>query len=71
MAKQLVKTRLPSSTDKCIERWWEYRDMQDTKSEVKELKREGRSRNPPQNMAKVTAIIQCSFQKNLKFTSKP
>ena len=48
MAKQLVKIGLPSSTDKCIERWWEYRDMQDTRKEAKELKREERSRNPPQ-----------------------
>ena len=48
MAKQLVKIRLPSSIDKCIERWREYRDMQDTTREAKELKREERSRNPPQ-----------------------
>ena len=48
MAKQLVKIRLPSSTDKCIERWWEYRDTQDTRREAKELKREETSRNPPQ-----------------------
>ena len=48
MAKQLVKIGLPSSTDKCIERWWEYRDMQDTRKEAKELKREERSPNPPQ-----------------------
>ena len=45
MAKQLVKIGPPSSTDKCIERWWEYRDMQDTRREAKELKREERSRN--------------------------
>ena len=48
MAKQLVKIGLPSSTDKCIERWWEYRDMQETRREAKELKREERPRNPPQ-----------------------
>ena len=48
MAKQLVKIGLLSSTDKCIERWWEYRDMQDTRRETRELKREERSRNPPQ-----------------------
>ena len=42
MVKQLVKIGLPSSTDKCIERWWEYRDMQDTRREAKELKREER-----------------------------
>ena len=38
MAKQLVKIGLPSSTDKCIERWWQYREMQDTRREAKELK---------------------------------
>ena len=48
MAKQLVEIGLPSSTDKCIERWWEYRDMQDTRKESKELKREERSGNSPQ-----------------------
>ena len=48
MAKQLVTIGLPSSTDKCIERWWEYRDMQDTRREAKKLKREERSRNLPQ-----------------------
>ena len=48
MAKELLKIRLLSNTDKCIERWWEYRDMQDTRREAKELKREERSRNPPQ-----------------------
>ena len=47
MAKQLVKIRLPSSTDKCIERCWEYRYMQYTRREAQELKREERSRNPP------------------------
>ena len=48
IAKQLVKIGLPSSADKCIDRWWEYRDMQDTRREAKELKREERSRNLPQ-----------------------
>ena len=48
MAKQLVRIGLPSSTDKCIEKWWEYLDMQDTRREAKEVKREERSRNPPQ-----------------------
>ena len=48
MAKQLVKTGLLSSTDKSIETWWEYRDMQDTRRKAKALKREKRSRNPPQ-----------------------
>ena len=36
-----------SSTDKCIERWWEYRDMQDTRRKAKEMKWVERSRNPP------------------------
>ena len=48
MAKQLVKIGLPSGTDKCIERWWEYRDLQDTRREAKELKQTERSRSPPQ-----------------------
>ena len=42
MAKQLAKIGLPSKTDKCLERWWEYRDFQDTRREAKELKREER-----------------------------
>ena len=53
MAKHLVKKGLTSSTacieycmHKCIERWWEYRDMQDTRNEAQELNRE-RSRTPP------------------------
>ena len=44
-AKQLVKIGLPSNTDKCIEIWWENRDMQDTRRKAEELKREYRSRN--------------------------
>ena len=48
MAKQLVKIGLPSSTDKCIERRWEYRDMQDTRREAEELKRQERWHNLPQ-----------------------
>ena len=48
MAKQLVKIGLPSSTDKCIERWWEYRDVKDTRREAKEIRRAERSRNPPE-----------------------
>ena len=48
MEKQLVKIGLPSSTDKCIERWWEYRNMRDTGREAKKLKREKVSQNPPQ-----------------------
>ena len=48
MAKQLVKIGLPSRTDKCIERWWEFRNMQGTIREAMELKREERSRNSPQ-----------------------
>ena len=60
MAKQLVKIGLPwlpSSTDKCIERWWEYRDMQDTGREAKEIKREERSRNPPQRYGQIYSHI--------------
>ena len=45
MAKQIMKVGLPSSTDECLERWWEYRNMQDTRKEGKVLKREERSRN--------------------------
>ena len=71
MAKQLVKIGLPSSTDECIERWWEYRYMHYTRREAQELKQEERSRNPPKDMAKVTAIIQRSFRKNLKPRGKP
>ena len=71
MAKQLVKIGLPSSTEKCIERWWEHRDMQDTTREAKELKREERSRNPPQRYGQSYSLIQRSFQKNLKLKSKP
>ena len=48
MEKQLAKIGLPSSTDKCIERWWEYRDMRDTRKETKELKQEEISRALPQ-----------------------
>ena len=71
MAKQLVEIGLPSSTDTCIERWWEYRDMQDTRREAKELNEKKDHEILLKGMAKVTAIIQRSFQKNLKLTSKP
>ena len=50
MTKQLVKIELPSSTDKCLERWWEYRDMQDTRRDAKKPKRKERSRNPSQRL---------------------
>ena len=48
MAKQLVKIGLPSSTDKCIERRWEYRDKQYTRREAMELKRQERWLSPLQ-----------------------
>ena len=48
MAKQLVTTGLPCSSDKSIQRWEDYRDMQDAGEETKEFKRSERSRKPPQ-----------------------
>ena len=48
MAEQLVKIGLPSNTDKCIERWWGYRDMQESRRKARKVKREERSRYPPQ-----------------------
>ena len=63
MAKQLVKIGLPSSTDKCIERWWEYRDMHDTRREAKELKREEGSRNPPQRYGQSYKLNSTFFPK--------
>ena len=66
MAKQLVNIGLPSSTDKCIERWWEYRDKQDTRREAKELKREERSRNPPQRYGQSYSHNSTFFPKELE-----
>ena len=57
---------MPSSTNKAIQRWEDYRDMKDARQEAKELKRSEKSRNPPESMARATAISQCSFPKNLK-----
>ena len=49
MTKQLVKIGLLSSTDKSIERWWDYRDMQDTsRGEAKRKKtRKGITKSSP------------------------
>ena len=63
MAKQFLKIGLPSSTDKCIERWWEYRDMQDTRKKSKELKREERSRNPHQKHGQIHSHNSTFFSK--------
>ena len=63
MAKQLVKIGLPSSTDKGVERWWENRDMQDTRREAKELKRGERSRNSPQRYGQSYSHNSTFFQK--------
>ena len=52
MAKKLVQIGFPSSTDKAIQMWEEYRDMQDARKEAEELKRSERSRNPPQRYGK-------------------
>ena len=45
MAKHLIRIELPSSTDKCNERWCNYREMQDARQETAELKGAGRSNN--------------------------
>ena len=63
MAKQLVKLGLPSSTDKRIERWGQYRDMQDTTKEAQGLNWEKRSRNHPERYGK-------NYSHNLKFFPK-
>ena len=43
---------MPSSTNKAIERWEDYHDMEDARQEAKELKRAERSRNPPERYGK-------------------
>ena len=48
LAKQFVKIGLPSSADKCIERWSANHPMQEGRRQATETKREIRSRNPPQ-----------------------
>ena len=71
MAKQLSNIGLLSSTDKCIERWSEHRDMQDARREAKELKREERSRSQPQRYDQSYHHISTFFPKEPKFTCKP
>ena len=48
MTKQFLKEGLPSITDRCIQRWEDYRDMQDARQEAKELMQSEMSSGPPQ-----------------------
>ena len=66
MANQLVKIGLPFHTDNCIERWWEYCDMQDTTGKAKELKREETTRNSPQRYGQKSSHNSTFFPKELE-----
>ena len=48
IAGQYLKTAIPSSEEVLDERWDKYLDMKDARKQAKTLKREKRSRNPPQ-----------------------
>ena len=52
MAKKLILIGMPTSTDKAIQRWEDYRDMKDARQEARELKRSERLRNPPERYGK-------------------
>ena len=54
---------MPSSTNKAIQRWEDYRDMKDARQEAKELKWSERSRNPPKRYGK-------NYSHNSMFFSK-
>ena len=71
MAKQLVKKGLPACTDKCIERWWEDCDMQDTRTRAKGLNERRYHEIIHKDMAEVTAITQDPYRKYVKHTTKP
>ena len=45
---QYLKIAIPSTEKVSDERWYKYYEMKDARREAKELKREERSRNPPQ-----------------------
>ena len=70
MAKKLVKIGLPSSTDKCIERWWEYRDMQDTRREANEINERKDHEILLRDLAKATAITQFTCLRMQRLTLK-
>ena len=63
MAKKLVLIGMPSSTNKAIQRWEDYRDMKDARQEAKELKRSERSRNPPERYGKSSSHNSMFFPK--------
>ena len=57
---------MPSSTNKAIQRWEDYRDMKDARQEAKELKRSEKSRNPPETYGKNYSHNSMSFHRKLE-----
>ena len=62
----MVKIRLPSTCDKCVQRWENYRDIQDARQEVTELKQSERERKPPQTYSTGYNHISTFFPKELE-----